>query len=87
MPDLVGAVNETGSFLEEWVDSDGDDDSFDFSLFADRAKEDFVIGVLDDGEEFSGEGRLLNHRRITLKETSISWDDVTQLDADDVTRD
>merc|ERR1712226_273794 len=43
-----------------------------------------LVRVLGDWKGFTGESRLVDFKRITLQETGIGWDDVSQLDADHI---
>uniref|UniRef100_A0A0A9FQW0 Mha2 n=1 Tax=Arundo donax TaxID=35708 RepID=A0A0A9FQW0_ARUDO len=73
------------SLAKESVHSGGNDHSLDLTLLASGAREDLVARALGHWEGLSSKCRLINLKGITLEETSIGRDDVTELNADDVT--
>jgi hypothetical protein len=74
------------SLAEEGVHSSGNDHGLDLALLTGGPREDFVPRAPGNWEGFSGKRRLVNLERVTLEETSIGRDDITKLDADDITR-
>lgn len=84
MTDLVGAIHKVSSLAKESVDTSGDNNSLNLTLFTGGTREDLVSRIPGDWQGFTSEGRLVDFERITLQETAISWDDIAQLDADHI---
>lgn len=85
MSHIVGAIDEMRSFTEEGVDPSGNDHCLDLTLLAGGPGEHLVPGVLGHRKRLSGKGRLIDLQGIALQETGIGGDDVTQLNADQIT--
>jgi len=81
---IVGAVHKMCSLAEEGVNTGGNDNSFYLTLFAGGTREDLTTRVLGDGQGLTGEGRLVNLKGISLQKTGICWDNIPQLDADQI---
>jgi len=82
---VVGAVHQVRRLAEECVHAGGDDDGLDLSLLHGGAREDTLPRVLVDGQRLAGQRRLVDLERVALKQPGVGGDDVTELDADDVT--
>ena len=84
---IVGAVYKVCSLTKEGVDTSGDDNSLNLTLFAGWTREDLITRVPCDWQGLASEGRLVNLEGISLQETGISWDNISQLDADHISWD
>lgn len=69
---------------KEGVDTSGNDNSLNLTLFASGTREDLTTRVPCDWQGLTSEGRLVNLERITLQETGINRDNVSQLDANHI---
>lgn len=81
---LVGTIHKVSGLAKEGVDASGDNNSLNLTLFAGGTREDLITGALGDWQGFTSESRLVDFERITLQETGISRDDISQLDADQI---
>jgi len=84
MTNIIGAVNKVSCLAEEGMNTSGDDNGLDFTLLAGWARENSISRILCDWKGFTGQSRLIDLERISLHETSISWDNISQLDADQI---
>jgi hypothetical protein len=81
---LVGAIHKVSGLAKEGMDTSGDNNCLNLSLFAGGTGEDLIARVLGDWQGFTGESRLVDFQWITLQEAGISRDDISQLDADQI---
>ena len=86
MSNLIGAVDKVSGLAKESVDASGDDNGLDLALFDSGAREDLVAGAPPDRQRLSGESRLVDLQRVSFQEPSIRRDNVSQLDANDISR-
>ena len=84
---IVGAVYKVCSLTKEGVDTSGNDNSLNFTLFAGGTREDLLTRVPCDWQGLTSEGRLVNFERISFQETGISRDNNSQFDADHISWD
>ena len=83
---LVGAVHKMSSLSKESVDTSSNNNSLNLTLLASGTRKDPVPGFLGDRKRLASESGLINLKRIAFQEASISRDDISQLDADHISR-
>ncbi|GFP90427.1 plasma membrane ATPase 4 [Phtheirospermum japonicum] len=85
--DILSAVNKICCFTKESVDPSGKNNGFNFTLFSCGARIHFATGLFGDGQRLSSEGRLVNLQGIPFKQTSVSRNNIAELDADYIAQD
>jgi len=83
---IVGAVYKMSSLAEEGMNTGGNDNCPNFTLFAGGARENSITRVPCDWQGFTSESCLVNFERISFQETGISRDNISQLDANHISR-
>ncbi|KAI9485757.1 MAG: hypothetical protein EXX96DRAFT_18561 [Benjaminiella poitrasii] len=86
--DVVTSVTDQfSSTTKESVGTGTDHDSLRLTLFDSRTRKDLITSLFTDRQRFTRESSLIN-RDLTMgcDQTTVSGDDVTQLDRDDITR-
>jgi hypothetical protein len=81
---VIVLADECGGASEKGVRTGGDDDGLGFALLACRTGETLVADGFGLGERFASESGLVDRDVDGFVEPTVRWDDVTNLECNDV---